>query len=430
MKMPLSLQTETPTTSEAEPNPVAIRDQLRRLVTHTLFTNSKRYPVLLAYIVDQTLDGKADFLKERTIGVEAFGREPDYDVNLDPVVRTTAAEVRKRLALYYYSAEHSGELIIELPVGSYVPLFRGGDARVVGLTSESVVGSVGVLADGESDAEPREAEGAVARLSRLAARPAIWMTTALVLALLAGFGLGRVRPLQRPSNIERFWAPIVATTGQVTYCLGEPGRLSTPTGTTGSAAVTGATGAATPRPGIDGRLGMPDVVTLARSIAPLVPRNVRFRVVGMTEAGFGQLREAPFVLIGAFDNGWTLRVTQDLPFGFEPSATGGRIVDRKSGGKRSWSLVRGGPNQSLERDYAIVARFHDKVTGQPVIVLAGILGQGTQAAGEVVSSAAYLDAVIAQAPRNWDQLNLEAVIGTRVIGGHPGPPTVEAVVTW
>ena len=55
---------------------------------HTqLFTHSKRYPVLLAYTVEQSLDGNASELKERTIGVEAFGREPNYDVNLDPVVR-------------------------------------------------------------------------------------------------------------------------------------------------------------------------------------------------------------------------------------------------------------------------------------------------------------------------------------------------------
>src|SRR5246127_928930 len=106
------------------PNPVVVREQLKRLLAHSLFTNSKRYPVLLAYTVEQTLLGNAGELKERTIGIEAFGREPTYDVNLDPVVRTTAAEVRKRLIQYYYSPEHAGELVIELPVGSYVPLFR------------------------------------------------------------------------------------------------------------------------------------------------------------------------------------------------------------------------------------------------------------------------------------------------------------------
>src|ERR1700750_1822694 len=106
------------------PNPVVVREQLKRLLAHSLFTNSKRYPVLLAYTVEQALLGNAGELKERTIGVEAFGREPNYDVNLDPVVRTTAAEVRKRLIQYYYSPDHAGELIIELPVGSYVPVFR------------------------------------------------------------------------------------------------------------------------------------------------------------------------------------------------------------------------------------------------------------------------------------------------------------------
>ena len=82
--------------------PSLIREQLNRLLAHTLFSQSKRYPVLLSYIVEQTLLGNAAYLKERTIGVEAFGRAPEYDVNLDPVVRTSAAEVRKRLVQYYY----------------------------------------------------------------------------------------------------------------------------------------------------------------------------------------------------------------------------------------------------------------------------------------------------------------------------------------
>jgi len=82
--MPLSPQSEKElNAADSTPNPVLIRGQLRRILGHPLFTNSKRYPVLLAYTVEQTLDGNADELKERTIGVEAFGRQPNYDVNLD-----------------------------------------------------------------------------------------------------------------------------------------------------------------------------------------------------------------------------------------------------------------------------------------------------------------------------------------------------------
>jgi hypothetical protein len=100
-----------------QPSSQAIRKQLKRVLAHTLFTNSKRYPVLLAYIVEQTLLGNGSQLKERTTGIEAFGREPDYDVNADPVVRTTSAEVRKRLIQYYYDQAHAGELVIELQAG-------------------------------------------------------------------------------------------------------------------------------------------------------------------------------------------------------------------------------------------------------------------------------------------------------------------------
>src|SRR5277367_1483040 len=127
-----------PNRTEFASNAVLIRQQLKRLLAHPLFTNSKRYPVLLAYTVEQALLGNASELKERTIGVEAFGRRPDYDVNLDPVVRTTAAEVRKRLSQYYYNADHAGEVVIELPVGSYVSSFR--DPTVsVNLESGSLV---------------------------------------------------------------------------------------------------------------------------------------------------------------------------------------------------------------------------------------------------------------------------------------------------
>ena len=63
-------------------------------------------------------------------------------------------------------------------------------------------------------------------------------------------------------------------------------------------------------------------------------------------------------------------------------------------------------------------------------ILAGILGEGTEAASEVVSNPAYLDAMLQKTPKNWEQLNLDAVIEANVIEGHPGPPTVVAVETW
>ena len=86
--------------------------------------------------------------------------------------------------------------------------------------------------------------------------------------------------------------------------------------------------------------------------------------------------------------------------------------------------------KSLARDYAVVARIHDQVSGQPVIILAGILGEGTEAASEVVSNPAYFSAVLQKSPKDWDKLNLEAIVEADVIEGHPGPPRIVTVETW
>jgi hypothetical protein len=220
--------------------------------------------------------------------------------------------------------------------------------------------------------------------------------------------------------MDRFWAPITATSSRVTYCLGVPtdavdlGSRVVPVFPASEA----------------GSLNTYDVITLARAIAPLVPKNGEFRVLAASDTGFAQLREGPSVMIGAFDNPWTMRITQDLPIGFEFDNHVRKVVNRKSSPKGIWMLQWQVPGKSLARDYAVVARIHDQVSGQPVIILAGILGEGTEAASEVASNPAYLEAVLHKAPKNWDQLNLEAVIEADVIEGHPGPPKVVAVETW
>jgi len=70
------------------------------------------------------------------------------------------------------------------------------------------------------------------------------------------------------------------------------------------------------------------------------------------------------------------------------------------------------------------------MTGQPIIVVGGIIDKGTLAASELVYNPAYLDALLAKAPKNWESLNLEAVLETQLIDGQPGPPTVLAVEVW
>ncbi len=407
----------------------AIREQLDRLLAHPLFANSKRYPALLAYAVGQTLLGNAGDLKERSIGIEVFGRSPTYDANADPVVRITAGEVRKRLSIYYYDTSHSGEPVIELPIGSYVPIFRLPDAPA----------QPRILPEPEPDQTappavviaPPSPEFPPSRLGWLL------VTCLVALACAAGVGIGlRIHqppPLEQPTNIDRFWEPFISSATPTTFCLGEPAKnIDMDSINSFDAPVS------PPSPPqqlyvrlhLSGNLALADVVTLTRTAAALDVRHKTFRVVPASEAKFAQLREGPIVLIGAFDNIWTLRVTQKLRFGFESKDGVALIVDRKSQRQTSWATAWDLPYQKLSRDYAIVARIHDSTTGQPVIIAAGISEEGTEAAGEILYNPVYLNSLLAKAPANWEKINMEAVIETQVIEGHSGPPNILAVETW
>jgi hypothetical protein len=413
------------------PDPSAIREQLVRLLAHPLFANSKRYPALLAYVVEQTLLGNASDLKERSIGIEVFGREPSYDANADPIVRITAGEVRKRLSQYYYDATHQGELVVELPIGSYVPVFHPFDVPVEPEPVEASLESV--AAQAIPPAPPPALEAPRPQPWRLR-----WIVAGFLVVLASAIGLGvglrlhPVAPVPPPSNIDRFWEPVTSSANPATFCLGEPAKnLDTESINDFEAPVS------KPEPEklyvrlhYSGNLALADVITLTRTAANLEIRHKTFRVVPASEATFSQLREGPIVLIGAFDNIWTLRVTQKLRFGFESKDGVALIVDRKSPQPTAWATAWDLPYEKLSRDYAIVARIHDSTTGQPVIIAAGISEEGTEAAGEILYNPDYLDSLLAKVPPDWEKKNMEAVIETQVIQGHSGPPNVLAVETW
>lgn len=410
-------------------DPITVREQLDKLLAHPLFANSKRYPALLAYTVEQTLLGNASELRERSIGIEVFGRAPTYDANADPIVRITAGEVRKRLSLYYYDSSHTGELVIELPVGSYVPAFRQPEPAFEAIQELPEPAPVPV----QSEPEPSTPDLPARRSWTRWVLSAGFLIAGCVVGILAGLRMHSTPPPEPPSNMDRFWEPFISSPNTTTFCLGEPAKnidmddlnsFETPVSTPAD------TQKLYVRLHLAGLFALADVTTLTRAAAALEARHKPFRVDPASEASFAQLREGPIVLIGAFDNIWTLRLTQKLRYGFESKNGDALLVDRKSGDKTTWATAWDLPYQKLSRDYAIVARIHDSTTGQPVIIAAGISEEGTEAAGEILYNPVYLNSLLAKAPANWEKLNLEAVIETQVIEGHSGPPNVLAVETW
>src|SRR5215470_16685442 len=94
---------------------IRVRRQLERVLRSELFTRSDQQSRFLRFLVERHLEGRGHELKETVIGVEVFGRKPDYNPKYDPVVRTEARRLRARLADYYKNGGRSDLLIIELP---------------------------------------------------------------------------------------------------------------------------------------------------------------------------------------------------------------------------------------------------------------------------------------------------------------------------
>ena len=102
---------------------------LSLLLASRCFNSSKRLREFLTFVVEKSLSGECDVIKEYVIATEVYDRSPDYDPQIDSTVRVEASRLRARLRDYYASEGLGERLRIELPKGSYVPVFtcrRGG----------------------------------------------------------------------------------------------------------------------------------------------------------------------------------------------------------------------------------------------------------------------------------------------------------------
>jgi len=410
-------------TPSSELEKTAVLQQLEKLLATPLFNSSKRYPSFLKFVVTRSLAGQTDQLKERILGVEIFGRSTDYDTNTDPIVRVTAAEIRKRIELYYQDPKHSQEIRLYLPAGSYAPQYSW-PGRPSGLSAGATAALI--RADEATLILPPDAQSAVSRPDR-AVLTVVKPAVAVLLLLFVGASAG-VWFASRPPALKQFWEPFVKSSEPVLFCIADQSQYST----------IKLRDAADPQREVTLTDSM--VTIIIDDVSPLV--NVAgllrtygktYRVQGEATTSLTDLRRGPSVFIGAFDNGWTLRLTSPLRFHFanDKEMTQFWIEDRANSGKRGWMLDRTVQQQTgTYKDYAIVARLVDPNTDQFVVVAAGIGRGGTVAAGEFLVDANRMEDLLKQAPQNWKQKNIEIVLETQVIQGRSGPPRITAVHVW
>jgi hypothetical protein len=401
-----------------EEEKLATKEQLERLLANPFFSHSRRFPSFLRFIVSHTLSEQTDLLKERTLGVEIFGKDPDYDTANDPIVRVTAAEIRKRIAQYYQDPAHEHELRLSLSPGSYVPQFYPPNTAVAEHVQPSRSSGRAEI-DGPLGESIGASSGARTRHSWILPVAAIF---SLLLLVAVGAVLWRVT---RPSPLDVFWEPVLDSSDPVLFCIADQTQYT--------AIVL--RDAADPTHQIVLRDNLTAVViddlTPVVKIAGFLQSNhKKYSVRGEGSTTLMDLRGGPTVFIGAFDNEWTLRLLKPLRYHFFNDATMTHlgVVDSTSHTPSPWTVDR---TQQIAtnnyRDYAIVARFTDVTTGKLAIVLAGVGRGGTIAAGEFLTDPDLL-APILHAAR--DKRNIELVLSTPIIGGEPGPPRVEASYTW
>lgn len=99
----------------------ALQKHVSEIIRGPAFKGSHRSGQFLKYIIDQSIAGRFDLLKERLIGIELFGRSPSYDTGEDAIVRVTASDVRRRLLQHYGTNEKPSAFRLSVPLGSYIP---------------------------------------------------------------------------------------------------------------------------------------------------------------------------------------------------------------------------------------------------------------------------------------------------------------------
>jgi hypothetical protein len=380
----------------------SIRDELSRILASHVFRPSKRSCEFLTYVVENTLQGRGDSLKERSIGIDVFGRSTAYDPSDDATVRVKAGEVRKRLNLYYSTEGSHNRVRIELPSGTYVPEFRAAEEVVPITPSETAPAPV---APGARRLRPWMSAAAVVAVISAASVAGIWFTRA------------------RPTTLDQFWAPVLSGGSPVSLCVAWVPVYGIDKDPVPDQP---------PRPEEltllrDQFVGGGDLVAASRLSSMLSGKKRQFYLRVGNAVSFNDLRTAPAILIGYSYTRWK-EISSELRYFIDVSRRPIGVTD--NGKPTSWTLPDLPRDRETDRDYAIVSRVFHPDTHAMLVEIAGITQYGTEAASDLVTNPELIEEALRNAPAGWQKKNLQLVLYSRVISGAPTPARVVASYFW
>ncbi|MGA2599384.1 MAG: hypothetical protein ABSH09_20610 [Bryobacteraceae bacterium] len=376
----------------------SIREELTRVLSGHEFRSSKRSQDFLRYVVEHTLDGHSETLKERTIGIEVFGRPVSYDPSEDATVRVKAGEVRKRLGMYYAAEGLHNPVRIELPAGTYIPEFR---------------------VNGAANLEAVAIPSVVPLLRPSAAASHRWLATFCILGVILLFGAGLwiwSRSGAPLTPLDQFWAPVLQGSAPVSVCAAYVPLLGRdPNSTQGFTLFT------------DQFVGGGDLIAVSRLSALLTRRQRAYHVRIGNEISLHDLEVAPAIMVGYSLTHWK-EISSELRYFIDASRTPVGITDH--GAPTQWTLLNLPADRHTTEDYAIVSRVFHPDTHAMLVELAGITQYGTDAASDLVTTPDLMADALRGAPPDWPKKNMQLVLHVKVISGAPSSPRVVATYFW
>ncbi len=384
----------------------SVRQELSRVLASHEFHSSKRSQDFIRYVVENTLGGRTDLLKERTIGIDVFGRSTSYEPSDDATVRVKAGEVRKRLGLYYAGQGAADPVRIELPAGTYIPEFRWSEAPAPAVAAEVPV------AEAAPDPTPPPK------------RPTpMWIAAGAVatIAIVATLGWWLARGRGSATPLDQFWAPVLNGSLPVSVCAAY-------------VPVYGLNGAAADhsRPEdfvllTDQFVGGGDLIATARLSAMLTRVQHPYTLRIGNDVSFKDLRAAPAILVGYSYTRWK-EISSEMRYFIEVSNAWAGITD--NGKPTPWAIANLPADRRTNEDYAIVSRVFHPDTHAMLVEIAGITQYGTEAAAELVTNPDLLAEGVHGAPADWWKKNLQIVLHVKVIAGTPSSPKVVGAYYW
>lgn len=450
--------------SESKEDVAALRLHLQEIIEGRAFKGSHRSGQFLAYVVEQAIAGHFESLKERVIGIELFGRSPSYDTGEDAIVRVTASDVRKRLLQHYGESGASAKFRLSLPSGSYIPEItrnhNHGESSRGEMANGSHSSAAGAHEGSVSHIEPEVVRGEHAgdslavgakEVHQTAARHYLLYAAVVLLALnliLWGF-LWYRSPRANATGVPVLpWSALFTSSHPTHLITSDPNIVAVQEITGSEISVSDyANRKYIPEPNAltPEELRLCHIVLWGDNSAAAVDPPIAVRIAALAQSGARnidarasrsiQLSELKtddnFIFLGSpRSDPWSSLFKDQLDFRF--------IFDHSSGqeilhnvhphpGEQS-DYVPTAEGWATGRSYAIIAFVQDPDQNGQVLLLAGANGEGTEAAGRLVTDIPRLSAALDQCGIHSDRplQHFEMLLELNTMAGSPNEVEVAA----